>query len=174
MCACPAFRTAGGAWARRRAPEGAREGFRAAVEERRDFNALAAWYIAGFGTRTDAMRGGSNIPTPLERRQPRPYVRTRRRLPARRDQLGKVHACFVAERLTPWTTSILQVSTPRRAKKSAGQHWLVDPRVVDATVRRAAGVRAGDTVLEIGPGKGALTKRLLEVRTCAARRGRAA
>ena len=85
-----------------------------------------------------------------------------------------MHACFVAERLTPWTTSILQVSTPRRAKKSAGQHWLVDPRVVDATVRRAAGVRAGDTVLEIGPGKGALTKRLLEVRTCAARRGRAA
>jgi 16S rRNA (adenine1518-N6/adenine1519-N6)-dimethyltransferase len=43
-----------------------------------------------------------------------------------------------------------------RAKKSLGQNFLVDQGVVDRIVS-AAGVRAGDTVVEIGPGRGALT-----------------
>jgi 16S rRNA (adenine1518-N6/adenine1519-N6)-dimethyltransferase len=42
-----------------------------------------------------------------------------------------------------------------------GQHFLTDKGALDDIVR-AAGVRPGDTVLEIGPGRGALTKPLLD------------
>jgi 16S rRNA (adenine1518-N6/adenine1519-N6)-dimethyltransferase len=48
-----------------------------------------------------------------------------------------------------------------RAKKSFGQNFLVDGRVID----RIVGVfdaRADETVIEIGPGRGALTSRLVE------------
>ncbi len=48
--------------------------------------------------------------------------------------------------------------TPR---KSLGQHWLHDAASLDAMCA-AAGVGAGDTVLEIGPGLGTLTERLVE------------
>jgi len=41
-----------------------------------------------------------------------------------------------------------------------GQHFLTDQGALDDIVR-AAGVRPGDAVLEIGPGRGALTKPLL-------------
>ena len=43
-----------------------------------------------------------------------------------------------------------------RAKRSLGQNFLVDLSVVDRIVA-AAGVREGDVVVEIGPGRGALT-----------------
>ncbi len=43
-----------------------------------------------------------------------------------------------------------------KAKRSLGQNFLVDQSVVDRIVS-AAGVRAGETVVEIGPGRGALT-----------------
>jgi 16S rRNA (adenine1518-N6/adenine1519-N6)-dimethyltransferase len=46
------------------------------------------------------------------------------------------------------------------AKKSLGQHWLDDQASLEAMCD-AAEVRAGDTVLEIGPGKGTLTTSLL-------------
>jgi len=46
-------------------------------------------------------------------------------------------------------------------KKSLGQHWLYDASTLDA-ICDAAEVQAGDTVLEVGPGLGTLTKRLLE------------
>ena len=46
-------------------------------------------------------------------------------------------------------------------KAKLGQHFLKDPAALDAIVA-AAGVAAGDAVLEIGPGKGALTKPLLD------------
>ena len=53
------------------------------------------------------------------------------------------------------------MSAPHRAKKSLGQNFLIDPhqqrRIVDAVQ-----ARPGDTVLEIGPGQGALTRRLAE------------
>jgi 16S rRNA (adenine1518-N6/adenine1519-N6)-dimethyltransferase len=42
-------------------------------------------------------------------------------------------------------------------KKSLGQHWLYDPRMLQA-VAAAAEVTADDTVLEVGPGLGTLTK----------------
>jgi len=42
-----------------------------------------------------------------------------------------------------------------------GQHFLKDPAALDAIVS-ACGASAGDAVLEIGPGRGALTKPLLD------------
>lgn len=45
-------------------------------------------------------------------------------------------------------------------KKQLGQHWLNDEASLDAMVE-AAGIVPGDTVLEIGPGLGALTEKLL-------------
>jgi 16S rRNA (adenine1518-N6/adenine1519-N6)-dimethyltransferase len=46
-----------------------------------------------------------------------------------------------------------------RPKKSLGQHWLYDVDTLQAIVK-AAKVGPGDTVLEIGPGLGTLTKEL--------------
>lgn len=46
-------------------------------------------------------------------------------------------------------------------KKALGQHWLYDEATLDAIVD-CAGVRDGDAVLEIGPGLGTLTRRLLD------------
>ena len=47
------------------------------------------------------------------------------------------------------------------AKKSLGQNFLISPRIVDVIVY-AGELKVGETVLEIGPGKGVLTKALLE------------
>ncbi len=47
------------------------------------------------------------------------------------------------------------------AKKSLGQNFLHAPNVIAAMVH-AGGVTADSTVLEVGPGKGALTSKLLE------------
>jgi 16S rRNA (adenine1518-N6/adenine1519-N6)-dimethyltransferase len=44
-------------------------------------------------------------------------------------------------------------------KKSLGQHWLTDQAALEAM---CADVQAGDTVLEIGPGLGTLTRLLVE------------
>lgn len=48
------------------------------------------------------------------------------------------------------------------AKKSLGQHWLQDDAALSSIVA-AANVSADDIVLEIGPGPGALTKKLVSV-----------
>lgn len=48
-----------------------------------------------------------------------------------------------------------------RAKKSFGQNFLVNGRVIERIVD-AFGPRADETVIEIGPGHGALTSRLIE------------
>jgi len=50
-----------------------------------------------------------------------------------------------------------QFSAP---KKSLGQNFLQDPNIIRKIVA-AVGVRPGDTVIEIGPGRGALTEQLL-------------
>ncbi|HEY3799795.1 MAG TPA: 16S rRNA (adenine(1518)-N(6)/adenine(1519)-N(6))-dimethyltransferase RsmA [Caulobacteraceae bacterium] len=47
------------------------------------------------------------------------------------------------------------------ARKSFGQHFLLDLNVTRKIVR-LAGVSAGDTVVEVGPGPGGLTRALLE------------
>ena len=47
------------------------------------------------------------------------------------------------------------------AKKSLGQNFLKSQRALEAATE-AVGLKAGDTVLEIGPGYGALTEHLLE------------
>ncbi len=46
------------------------------------------------------------------------------------------------------------------AKKSLGQNFLISPRIVDM-IAAAGDIRPGEPVLEIGPGKGVLTKALL-------------
>lgn len=45
-------------------------------------------------------------------------------------------------------------------KKSLGQHWLKDPEIL-AEIAEAAELSSDETVLEIGPGLGTLTSRLL-------------
>ena len=53
-------------------------------------------------------------------------------------------------------------STPtRRRRKSLGQHFLADARIASRIVA-AAELNGSDTALEIGPGAGALTRRLVE------------
>ena len=47
------------------------------------------------------------------------------------------------------------------ARKSLGQHFLIDPNIVRKIVRLAE-LQPGETVLEIGPGRGILTEALLE------------
>jgi len=51
--------------------------------------------------------------------------------------------------------------TPASAKKSLGQHWLIDGRVL-LRIASAADFTAGDTVIEIGCGTGRLTTLLAE------------
>lgn len=65
-----------------------------------------------------------------------------------------------------FATSVLSAisSAPRqfsaRPRKSLGQHFLVDSRVL-ARIVAAADLDEADVVVEVGPGRGALTRRLL-------------
>lgn len=47
-----------------------------------------------------------------------------------------------------------------KAKKSLGQHWLADEPTLERIVE-AAELSAGETILEVGPGTGLLTRKLL-------------
>src|SRR5438552_2584496 len=47
-----------------------------------------------------------------------------------------------------------------RPRKSLGQHFLMHPRIAERIVA-AAGLERGETVLEVGPGRGILTRALL-------------
>ena len=48
-------------------------------------------------------------------------------------------------------------------KKRFGQHWLVNEKILEI-IKDVADLNENDFVLEIGPGKGALTSRLLDSR----------
>ena len=52
------------------------------------------------------------------------------------------------------------MTSSRGPKKSPGQHWLKDPEIL-ADIAEAAELTSDDVVLEIGPGLGTLTSRLL-------------
>ena len=52
------------------------------------------------------------------------------------------------------------MASSRGPKKSLGQHWLKDPDIL-ADIAEAAELTGDDVVLEIGPGLGTLTSRLL-------------
>ena len=55
-------------------------------------------------------------------------------------------------------------AVPRRRKRF-GQHFLHDPAILARIVQTLA-ARPGDTLVEIGPGRGALTERLLALEGC--------
>nr|MCS5668016.1 rRNA adenine N(6)-methyltransferase family protein [Dehalococcoidia bacterium] len=56
----------------------------------------------------------------------------------------------------------MTISTNRSGpRKSLGQHFLADNRIADR-ILDAAKLSQDDVVVEIGPGRGALTKRLVE------------
>lgn len=55
----------------------------------------------------------------------------------------------------------MSLSYSGRPKRSLGQNFLTDPNVARKIVA-AVGIEAGDVVLEIGPGRGALTAYLME------------
>jgi len=48
----------------------------------------------------------------------------------------------------------------RRKRRKLGQHFLVDDRIADRIVEES-GVKEGGRVLEVGPGRGVLTRRLI-------------
>ena len=56
---------------------------------------------------------------------------------------------------------MLRVAVTARAKKEYGQHFLVDPNILDV-IGRLAELGPEDVVLEIGPGTGVLTRYLAE------------
>ncbi len=58
-----------------------------------------------------------------------------------------------------WYT--LNMKQPFSAKKSLGQNFLINPKVAE-NIAKAAEIVPGDTVLEVGPGTGMLTRALLK------------
>src|ERR687894_551583 len=62
----------------------------------------------------------------------------------------------------PKRSSLPRIATPAKPRKRLGQHFLADPDVLDHIVRDS-GTGPEDTVLEIGPGTGELTARLVQV-----------
>src|SRR5690606_10330680 len=63
--------------------------------------------------------------------------------------------------LSPTATRDLLAQLGHQPKRFLGQNFLVDGNIVRKSLE-LAGVRAGDTVVEIGPGLGTLTEALLE------------
>jgi 16S rRNA (adenine1518-N6/adenine1519-N6)-dimethyltransferase len=59
------------------------------------------------------------------------------------------------------SAKIARVTTRTRAKKWLGQHWLTDRRILQR-IAEAADFGPEDTVIEVGPGRGALTGLLAE------------
>jgi 16S rRNA (adenine1518-N6/adenine1519-N6)-dimethyltransferase len=64
----------------------------------------------------------------------------------------------VSDRLTPLERLRQSGVTPDRA---LGQNFLIDPNILDV-IERMAGLSQEDVILEVGPGAGVLTERLIE------------
>ena len=68
----------------------------------------------------------------------------------------------IALSLEKYLHQAMTISTNRSGpRKSLGQHFLADNRIADR-ILDAAKLSQDDVVVEIGPGRGALTKRLVE------------
>jgi 16S rRNA (adenine1518-N6/adenine1519-N6)-dimethyltransferase len=67
---------------------------------------------------------------------------------------------LLAEQSGRSTTHLAMTFSGHRARKRFGQHWLTDPAVLERIVAAAA-IEPGEHLLEVGPGRGALTERLL-------------
>ena len=77
-----------------------------------------------------------------------------------RDQSPSPNATRLGDTET-LAASAASTTRPPRAKKALGQNFLVDRRV-RAKIVEAADISPSDTVLEVGPGRGFLTKALAE------------
>ena len=66
--------------------------------------------------------------------------------------------------LTPTATRDLLARLGHLPKRYLGQNFLVDGNIVRKSLE-LAGIAAGDTVVEVGPGLGTLTSALLEAGT---------
>ena len=77
-----------------------------------------------------------------------------------RDQSPSPNATRLGDTET-LAASVASTTRPPRAKKALGQNFLVDRRV-RAKIVEAADISPTDTVLEVGPGRGFLTKALSE------------
>ncbi len=76
-----------------------------------------------------------------------------------------IHPALAVERLVPPTPGQLRrllSAEGLRPRKALSQNFLTDPEALDAIVA-AAELRPGDRVVEVGPGLGVLTRRLLAV-----------
>lgn len=74
-----------------------------------------------------------------------------------------IHPALAAERLVPPTPGQLRrllSAEGLRPRRALSQNFLTDPQALDAIVA-AAELRPGDRVVEVGPGLGVLTRRLL-------------
>lgn len=61
------------------------------------------------------------------------------------------------------TEPLILLEVALKAKKSFGQNWLKDPYVLDRIVKSAE-IIPNDTILEVGPGLGTLTEKLLQTK----------
>ena len=59
-----------------------------------------------------------------------------------------------------WSFAVNTSNMATRAKKRFGQHWLKDEQILNHIVA-SADVSEGDRILEIGPGTGLLTRRMV-------------
>lgn len=72
-----------------------------------------------------------------------------------------VSKCQTGGRLAPDKLVMSRERQIRFAKKSLGQNFLVDPNYIRKIID-ALDIKESDTVIEIGPGRGAITERLVE------------
>lgn len=76
--------------------------------------------------------------------------------------MQSMQSCLASAPIAGGTAAHAPTAAGLEFHKSKGQHILKNPQVVNAIVAKA-GIQPTDVVLEIGPGTGNLTMKLLEV-----------